>query len=352
MTGRILEVGEHCLVGRGLPSRTDYVCTSLTDLPPDLPSDLRRLEPMAAIHALRADAYELVIAHAPAYAATQGSVLRFAARRPFARGPALFLRANLARLAPAHVPIVVLDLEDAPIIHAHNLSLLDRALLYFKRELPADRARVFMQTRAPALPDASRRLVRPLATRLAKLRPISSGLSDAVLAEAPKQPAGKSADIFFAGQIAGSATLRQSGASELIELVNRGVQVDFVTQRMALPDFLKHAAAARLVWSPEGFAHECFRHYEAAACWSVPVINTPGIERHRPLRQGIHAVYYGVEPGGLTQAVVSALRRPERLLTMGRAARRHALRYHSHAALARYVLDETAAMLAGSSPQK
>ncbi len=343
--GRILEVGEHCLIGRGLPSLTDYACTSLAAPPPDLPPELHRLEPMAAVRALRADAYGLVIAHAPAYSAKQGSVLRFAARRPFARGPALFLRAVLVRLVPPQVPIVMLDLEDAPIIHANNLPLLDRALLCFKRELPADRARVFMGNRAPALPDASSRIAKPLATRLAKLRPISSGLSDAVLAEAPKQPARKSVDVFFAGRIAGSSTLRQSGARELIHLASRGVQVDFVSQRMNLSDFLKHAAAARLVWSPEGFAHECFRHYEAAACWSAPVINMPGIERYKPLLQGIHALYYSVEPGGLTRTVIDALRRPERLLTIGRAAHRHALRYHSHAALVRYVLSETEAAL-------
>lgn len=349
--GRILEVGEHCLVGRALPKRTDFACTSLTSLPPNLPAELRRLEPVAAIRALRADAYSLVIAHAPAYAATRGLIMRFTARRPFARAPALVLRANLARLVLPHVPVVMLDLEDAPIVYANNLPLLDRALLCFKRELPADRARLFMQTRAPALPDTSRRLAKPAAARLAKLRPISSGLSDAVLMQAPRQPADKSADIFFAGRIAGSSTLRSSGAVELNQLASRGLRVDLVTERMEFPEFLQHAAAARLVWSPEGYAHECFRHYEAAACWSVPVINSPGIERHKPLRQGIHAFYYGVEPGGLTQAVVGALRRPERLATMGRAARRHVLRYHSHAALARYILEETAAMLDGSTPK-
>jgi Glycosyl transferases group 1 len=346
--GRILEVGEHCLIGRALPSRTDYVCTHLSRALGSLPSDLRQLEPMAAIRALRAGSYGLVIAHAPAYAGLRASILRFAVQRPFRRMPILALRSNLARLVPRHIPVIMLDLEDAPIVYANNLALLDRALLCYKRELPADRARVFMQARAPALPEAAPRLGQAMVARLAKLRPISTGLSDAVLAEVPQQPVAKTADIFFAGRIAGSSTLRQSGSVELIQLASRGVKVDFATQRLALPDFLKHAAAARLVWSPEGYAHECFRHLEAAACWSVPVINTPGIERHKPLRQGIHALYYNVEPGGLTKAVMEGLRQPERLSKMSRAAHRHALRHHSAAALTRHILGEVAALLDGS----
>ncbi len=345
--GRILEIGEHCLIGRGRPGATDYVCTSLDGPPPDLPSHLNQLEPIAALRALRAGAYGLIVAHAPAFAAMRASVLRFTVRKPFERGLPLILRANLARLIPADVPVVMLDLEDAPIVYANNLPLLDRALLYFKRELPADRARAFLQTKAPVLPDSRTRVAEPLATRIAKLRPISSGLSDAVLAAAPEDPIRKASDVFFAGKIAGSSTLRQCGAAELIGLTSRGVNVDFATGRLPLADFLKRAAAARLVWSPEGYAHECFRHYEAAAVWSVPVINTPGIERLKPLLHGVHAIYYGVEPGGLTRAIVNALREPERLLIMGRAARRHALRYHSHAALAQYVMGETEAKLDG-----
>ena len=174
---RILEVGEHCLIGRALPNTTDFTYTGLYRLPSELPAILHRIDPLTAIRKLRADAYDLVIAHAPAYASLRSKMLRFAARKPLARGPALFLRGNLARLVLPHVPLVMLDLEDAPVITANNLALLDRALLCFKRELPADRARAFMQTKAEALPDATMRMGKPLATRMAKLRPISSGLS-------------------------------------------------------------------------------------------------------------------------------------------------------------------------------
>jgi hypothetical protein len=347
--GRILEIGEHCLIGRGRPDAVDFACTSLGGPPPDLPAGLRRVGPLAAFRKLRAGAYGLVIGHAPADPGWRAPLLRRALRRPSRHLPALFLRSRLAQLIPAQIPLVMLDLEDHPILPPGHLALLDRALICFKRELPADRARAFLRTSSPLLPDLPERLSPAFAARLAKLRPISLALSDAALAAAPSRPSVKTTDIFFAGQVEGSASLRRSGLAELAALAGSGVKVDLPESRLALPEFLGRMAAARLVWSPEGYGHECFRHYEAAACWSVPVINAPGIERHRPLLADIHALYYAVEPGGLARTLRRALREPERLAVMGRAARRHVLRHKTHAALAAYVLEETRRTLASSS---
>jgi ATP-dependent DNA ligase len=72
--------------------------------------------------------------------------------------------------------------------------------------------------------------------------------------------------------------------------------------------------------------------------------DSPFVDIPRPEAEG--ATW--VEPGGLTKVVLDALRRPERLSGMSRAAHRHALRYHSHAALARHILGEVAALLDGS----
>jgi hypothetical protein len=58
----MLEIGEHCLIGRALPGRTDYVCTSILHDPPQLPAELRRVEPLAAIRALRAGTYRMPLA--------------------------------------------------------------------------------------------------------------------------------------------------------------------------------------------------------------------------------------------------------------------------------------------------
>ena len=81
------------------------------------------------------------------------------------------------------------------------------------------------------------------------------------------------------------------------------------TSRLSLPEFYQRAARAWLVWSPEGLGWDCFRHYEAPACGSVPVINQPNIERHQPLVHGEHAFYYDRSPGELTRTILCRARR-------------------------------------------
>ncbi len=344
---RVLEIGEHCLIGRGLPEAVDYASTNFNGLPLPLPATLRCLDPLAAIRQVRAGRYGLVIFNPAAYAAWQMRVLRLVARRPRMRAGALLLRNFWNAWLPRSVPSVMLDIGDAPILYAHNVPLLDRSLLCFKRELPADRYRLLMRRTAPVLPDSPTRRSGRLLPRLDKFRPISSGLSADVVAALPAQPVEKRADIFFAGEIANASSARRAGLGELLALKERGVRVDLAEERLSLPQFLARAAAAYLTWSPEGLAHDCFRHYEVAACGSVAVINTPGIERYRPLEDNVHAVYYGVETGGLGGAVLRALEHKERLRSMGEAARRHVFEFHTHEALARYVLSEAGAALAG-----
>ena len=78
-------------------------------------------------------------------------------------------------------------------------------------------------------------------------------------------------------------------------------------------------------------------------CGSVPVCNLPPLERHRPLRDGEHAVFYPVEPGGLTQAVITALADKQRLASMSGAAREFVLVNHTPKAIASYIVQEALA---------
>jgi glycosyltransferase involved in cell wall biosynthesis len=110
-------------------------------------------------------------------------------------------------------------------------------------------------------------------------------------------------------------------------------------------------ARAYLVWSPEGFGWQTFRIYEAAMCGAAPLVSRPSIERYRPLFEGIHAVYYDVEPGELARTARAALRDRERLRAIGRAARDHVKAFHTPAAIARHVV-ETALSAAGRPAPK
>ncbi len=70
----------------------------------------------------------------------------------------------------------------------------------------------------------------------------------------------------------------------------------------------------------------------------------PPLDRHAPLIAGEHALYYDVEPGGLTRAVKAALADKERLARIAAAAQAHVMAHHTPAALARYVVETARAL--------
>ena len=249
-------------------------------------------------------------------------------------------------------PIVVLDHEDLPVINRNNLFLLDRCGVYFKRELPADHWRVFTKTAHANLPTPRFRLEARWLQRVSKLRPISLGLPIKAAGLLPAKDRPKTADVFFAGRIEGSSTLRSRGLAELTALKARGVIVDIPAGALPLETFYERCASARMVWSPEGFGWDCYRHYEAAACGAAVLINTPSIDRHAPLIGGQHAMYYDPEPGGLTRAVTDALADPEGLARIAAAGRAHVIAHHSVYALARHVVEAGRALSRVADPAR
>ncbi len=239
--------------------------------------------------------------------------------------------------------IAVVDFDDHRHIERNSFFLLDRAKVYFKRELPVDHWQLFALTDHFSLPTGRYRNTLSRQSRIDKLEPISLGPKLGSEHEFPVAPVEKTADIFFAGLVETSSTVRRRGMAELLQLRAEGVRVDIPEGRLERPEFFKRAAAAHLVWSPEGYGWDCFRHYEAPLCWSVPLMNRATIERHQPLEEGVHALYYEPEPGGLTNAVHAALADRERLTRMARAAHEHVSRHHVHAALVRHIIETTLA---------
>jgi hypothetical protein len=158
---------------------------------------------------------------------------------------------QIVRLADSK-PIAVIDLEDVPYVDRNNFFLLDRATLYFKRELPPDRWRLFMRTGHSNLPTPRFRRLARYRARVAKVRPISLGLP--LDFEPTPWTAEKTADVFFAGLVEGSSTVRSAGLQELLALRERGVIVDIPEQRLPRAEFLARCARAWLTWSPEGLA--------------------------------------------------------------------------------------------------
>lgn len=249
-------------------------------------------------------------------------------------GPQLLRWRGTARLA-------VIDWEDSPLIERHDLFLLRRATRYFKRELPADRWRLFTKTVQRRLPSSRFRRHPERAAWIDRIRPVSLGLPRRFVDDPRRRRAEKTADVFFAGLVDGSSTVRRQGIAEIRRLAAEGVRVDAPTERLPPGEFWDRMSRAWLTWSPEGLGWDCFRHYESLACGSVPLINTPSIERYEPLADGVHAFYYSVEPGGLVRCISRALADKDRLRAMATAGAEHVLRNHTPRALAEHVVAES-----------
>jgi hypothetical protein len=295
-------------------------------------------------------AVDLIVVHAPAFSPwSVRALVRTFFRRSVLSGNLPVLRGLGAELLRRSVaaPIVVLDLEDATTIPRSNLFLLDKAALYFKRELPADHWQVFAGTAHWRVPTPRFRAEKRNRDRIAKLRPISLGVPFAVtrrIAASPPADGEKTIDVFFAGRIRDSSTVRERGCAELLALRQDGYAIDVSDTALPLDEYLARCARAHLVWSPEGFGWQCFRTYEAAICGAAPLCSRSGIECYFPLIEGVHAVYYDVEPGGLTRAVRAALADRARLRAIGATAREHVRAFHTPAAIARHVVEAAAAM--------
>jgi hypothetical protein len=172
---------------------------------------------------------------------------------------------------------------------------------------------------------------------LKKIHPISLGLSAARVRNAGGGDSDKTTDIFWAGRL--SNAWRRRGLQQLERLRADGIRVDIAAETLPHDAFMRRCARAWLVWSPEGLGWDCFRHYEAAACFSVPLISQPSIERHRPLRHGEHALYYDVEGDSLSHTIRAALADTRRLRAIAQAGRAHVLAHHTEPALCRYIAE-------------
>jgi len=336
----ILEIGQFPLLKRTLPDRTTLIFTGenrsrVEDLEhrvfsPGLLPWLTR--------ALAKEEWDIVFCHVPVRplwdrrhglpAALKGLLRRLLRMRT------LGTYALGGRRAP---PLVMLDFNDEPGIPAHAFRLLERAVVCFKRELPTDMAKAFLDS-APALRTHRQVMSSPFVRRnLGKLRPISAAVPDATARMALEKPSDKDVDVFFAGSI--NSTLRSAGLPILRALQAEGCRVDVCEGGLPKGEYLARCARAWLTWSPEGYGWECLRHYEASLCLSVPVLSPPGILRHFPLLNGVHAIYYLAEGDGLREAILGALADKPRLEAMARAARAHALSHHTQSKVVEHMLS-------------
>jgi hypothetical protein len=333
---RILELGGFCLFKQGLPEQTTLVWAGkrTDDIPVPDYTLLSRPVIRQIRRGLASGAFDLVACYPPELAPWREA----RSRKSLGRRLLYHILLRLPMLT-GPVPFAVLDYGDHAPIRRHNHHLLKRASWYFKRELPVSREELLRgTTRSFDSADAvlQSRLYRD---NEHKLFPTSLGLSADRLADVPEGALEKTTDIFFSGRM--SSEVRRRGLPELLGLTRFGIKVDVPPAPLPRIEFYERCARAWLVWSPEGLGWDCFRHYEAPACRSVPVINRPRITRHRPLEEGAHGFFYEPSGGNLSAVVKAALAGKEKLRTMAEAGREYVLRFHTHRAICEYILQRT-----------
>ena len=235
-------------------------------------------------------------------------------------------------LRPGGPPLIGLDFNDEQALTPTALAVLARCDLYFKRELPLDRRALL-----PGGTAAQQALLERCGH---KIRPVSLGLAPWRLDDLPAEAPDKSVDIFFAGAIRDGNAVRRQGAALLARLAGEGYRVDLADERLSRAEYLARMARAWLAWSPEGLGWQCFRHFEALAAGSVPLINRPRIELPDPLLPGEHCLTY--EPAGddLLRVARAALADKERLGRMAAAGRSLVMRRHLHRQVADGILEQ------------
>ena len=319
---RILEIGQFTLFNHVYPENTTHIWTgySRSDvvegkyLPPHIGTA------WLLWRWLCASRFDLIACYG--WEQPPGGGHRVLSRRWFRSLPMQLLR------VPTRTPLVVLDMFDSSTIARRNRFLTQHCMHYFKRELRLDA-------------DPAAGYQREYSS---KLKPISIGLDDARMRAMPG-PAAKITDVFFAGSTYPGA--RSEGIRQLLDLQARGYTIDIPEHRLPYPEYLQRCARAWLVWSPPGRGWDCFRHYEAAAAGSVPVMSRPSIRPYEPFVDSVHCFYYDGEPGSLARVVTNALRDRPRLAQMAHAARTHVWAHFTHERLCAYILETCFGPLAG-----
>jgi hypothetical protein len=243
--------------------------------------------------------------------------------------------------------LVGLDCQCSPIIDNGRFQELDRAICYFKRDLPQNPCNAFLYTHPKTECSGNVLHTVPFNRWVSKLRPISLGINDTLAVKLAAIEMPKKTDVFFAGETSLRLN-RLTGIRQLERLKSEGFNIDIATERLPFDEFIQRCAQAYLVWSPEGLAWDCYRHYEAGAAGSVPLMQSPPSYCYAPFRDNENAIYYYLEGDHLAVRVRRALQNRARLVEMGQAARQHVLKWHTHLALSRYVIAETKRTLAES----
>ena len=234
-------------------------------------------------------------------------------------------------LGQQKIPFAVVDRNDRPKIDPASFLLYGLSSVYFMRELPPRRLDLFpneqeVSGQIPLLaPQTGLKRLVPLQTK--KIRPLSLGIEDGNFEFCRNLNPAKTIDVLWAGKWSTNEARRQ-WADELRNQAPPGWNITILEKQVSHDDYRQLCARSRLVLSPPGRGWDCYRHYEVAACGSVPLMTYPTIERDHPLEEGEQAYYFGPEPGGLARCLKQLEAMNPDFGRIGQVAREHVDRHH------------------------
>ena len=170
-------------------------------------------------------------------------------------------------------PLAVIDLDDWICLPISGQNLLQDCSFYYKRELPLNRFFLYYQQR----PAPWRLWREKLAPVCKKVKNIPLGIEDKKYFSLKKLRTDKQdIDIFYCGTA--TSTIRTTVA-ELLQKISKKTNWNIViAKNLPFAEYCKTVARSKITLSVSGGGWDCFRHYEAIALGSLPLMDRPTID--------------------------------------------------------------------------
>ncbi len=179
---------------------------------------------------------------------------------------------SIAKIA-YRVPIVIIDFDDWICLSLSSQHILQYCTFYYKRELPFNRFFLYYQHR----PAHWRKMREQLLPHCAKMRRMPLGIEDQKYQDLKKlRKDEQDIDVFFCSQP--TSTLRIRAIEKLSNLADTTNWKIVLADSMPFKEFCDHIARSKITVSVSGGGWDCFRHYEAAALGSLPLMDQPTVD--------------------------------------------------------------------------
>lgn len=265
-----------------------------------------------------------------------------------------YLGIRIRRLAKVKkIPLVLIDQGDWLLFNQLDLAFIEQSVLVLKRELGVDILRSFEGTQftgASRLGVIDFHLNSLGARNIDKIFPMPLGFGPNedrlrtllnLIPNAKKTESNERLwDVCFIGAVEGRP-LRAEALQVLKELEKeRAMKILIVSERLEFDEYVKILLDSHFCLSPSGFGWDCYRHYEAAICGAIPIMNYPDIRRWAPLLDGKHCLLYDPDEGVRGALDRSLDLQPAEKTSMRRLAKERAMESHSREGISQYALQE------------